>query len=86
MADSTIGAELFFPELTKWELKLFLDIINKRIFNLDYHNFDPVEVQGFQRLMMHSASNSDSDLLAEFDKCETEISFCSSELGKKWTA
>ena len=82
MTDSTIGAELFLPELTKCEIKSFLSEITKRIFEVEQQNCDPVQIRQFERIMMHSAANLDADILQAFDKRETQISCCSSELGK----
>ena len=83
MMSSTIGGELYLPEVTKCEVTLFLSDISKRIFEVEQQNFDPVEIRSFERIMMHSAANLDADISQAFDKCETKITFCASELGKK---
>ena len=83
MMSSTIGAELFLPEVTKCEVTVFLSDISRRIFEVEQQNFDPVEIRSFERIMMHSAANLDADISQAFDKCETKITFCASELGQK---
>ena len=83
MYESTIGGELFLPEHTKSQVTSFLEDINTRIYNLEYHNFDATEIANFEKLMQHAAGNLDSDMLQEFDKCDTSISFCGANLSKQ---
>ena len=80
MTTSSIGQELFAPEMLKEELKAFVNDIGVRIRGLEDHNFDAIETQSFERIMRHQAESLDNDVLAEFDKANTEMDFCDGQI------
>ena len=81
MLTSVVGSVLFAPEALKNDFKLFIDDIDKRIYDLEYHDFDSDELISFRRIMMASAEHMDDDLVKQIDKKVNKVQFLSSTVG-----
>jgi hypothetical protein len=78
MLASQVGSELFAPEALKNDYKCFIDDIDKRIYDLEFHDFESDELTSFRRIMMASAEHMDDELVKRIDKKVNKIKFLGS--------
>ena len=81
MLTSQVGAELFAAEALKNDYKCFIDDIDKRIYDLELHDFESDELTSFRRIMMASAELMDDELAKQLDKKVNKVKFLGTAVG-----
>ena len=78
MLDSKVGSELFAAEALKSEYIAFIADIERRIYELEYHNFEAAELASFRKIMMTSVESMCDDHVNTMDSKTHDVRYLDS--------